>query len=75
MSENAMSRFTALPCGVAFDGLKGECCATNCRERAVRAEKDPILRHRAVDACRYWAMGEAKGTGAGKKTAAKPRRK
>jgi hypothetical protein len=64
-----------LPCGVPFDALKGECCATNCTDNAVRDEQDPRLRFRAIETCRHWAKGVLKVTGAGQKKAASKTRK
>jgi hypothetical protein len=59
-----------LPCGVPFDALKGECCATNCRESAVKDERDPRLRSQAIDACQHWSDGLLKAAVPVKKTAA-----
>lgn len=74
MLDRSMS--SLLPCGTTFDALKGECCATNCRESFVAGQKDLKLRHRAVDACRYWTTDDDQKMGAAaKKAGAKARKK
>lgn len=75
MSEITM--LAVLPCGVRIDKAKGEGCATNCPEPAVKREKDPKLRHLAVDKCRHWQERDAvtKGKAGYTEPSAKPRRK
>jgi hypothetical protein len=75
MKNEATSMLPVLPCGVPFDPLKGECCASNCQETTVRDETDPKLRFRAIETCRHWATGQLKATVAKKKAAPKARKK